>query len=274
MKRLLACAVLCLPAAASAAVAPESLGGAAAAAFASSPQDIRAAFAAAALQGAGPALQPALQPRPFSPSAAAGPVLARVSLSGQLNRNFRLLNERLGARVLDLGAATDAGFKKFYLTFTDGAGTALGALGNLNALRGSGVSIRLDPATAYNFRVSINIFNPVRGSTLWMEPTAGTSGPTQSVKTGAVLDAARARATRVVLDGSEYWIFYGSDVRADGRGFAATRSFLFVHEDGLSSKAWPLAAASLTPGRASVVDLGGVRAAVTLTADALLVGAP
>ncbi len=273
MKRILVLAAVLLPAAAAAAP-PEALGAAATRDFAASSRDLRAALTVAALQGAGPVLQPPLKPLPFSPSAAPGAVVARVPLAAQLNKNLHLLNERLGARLLDVGAATDAGFKKFYLTFTDRAGTQLGPLGDLNALRGSGVSLRLDPATAYNFRVSINIFNPVRGSTLWMAPVAGTSGPTQSVGTGTLLDAARARATVASLGGDEYWIFYGSDVRPDGAGFAPTRSFLFVHMDGLSSKAWPLAEASLTPGVTATVDLGGTTVRVTRTADALLVGAP
>ena len=133
------------------------------------------------------------------------------------------------------------------------------------------MDVRIDASTVYNFKVSINIFNPVRGSTLEMTPTAGTSGPDQSIKTGPLLDAVRARATLMTLNGEEYWIFYGRDALPEGGGFATTRSFLFVHMNGLSSKAWPLAEASLKPNAAAVVDLGGAKISVTLTSSGELV---
>ena len=143
-------------------------------------------------------------------------------------------------------------------------------VGDLNQLRGNGVDARIDGSTVYNFRVQINIFNPVRGSTLAMTPAEGTRGDSHSLKTGALLDAVRARATLMTLNGSEYWIFYGRDAAASG-GFAKTRSFLFVHMDGLSSKAWPLAESALTPNASSVVDLGGEKIAVTLSSAGELI---
>lgn len=263
MRNVLLSALLLLPAAAGA-QSLESLRAGAAAAFLNAPLLVRPALEAPAADQE-PVLQPALQPQPFRPSGAAGPVLARMNLASQLDRNLHVSNYRFGARPLDLGVATDAGFKKFFFAFSDPAGTVLGPIGDLNKLRGDGVDIRIDAATVYNFKVSINIFSPVRGSTLHMNPTAGTNGPEQSVKTGAVLDAVRARATLMTLGGQEYWIFYGRDALPEGGGFAATRSFLFVHMDGLSSKAWPLAEDALKPDAPAVVDLGGAKVSLTRT---------
>lgn len=217
-----------------------------------------------------PILQPPLRPSPMRPDAAPGAEIGRVDLAAQLDRNFHLTSQVFGARPLDLGAATDAAFSKFYLTFSDAKGTALAPLGDLNNLRGAGVNIRIDAGTVYNFRVQVNIFNPARGSTLKMTPTAGTRGPSHDMKTGAVLDAARSRATLFSAGGQEFWVFYGRQVLPDGSGFAADRSFLFVHEAGLSSKAWPLAESALKPGAAAVVDLGGTRVALTRTPEGML----
>jgi len=269
MKNLIACAVLLFPAAAGA-ESLEALRAGAAEGFAQSPALIRARFEAAAAAPE-PVLQPALRPRPFQAARTLGSVAARVNLAAQLDRNLHVASYRFGARPRDLGLATDAGFKRFFFTFAESGGTALAPIGSVNDLRGNGVNARVDAATVYNFKVNINIFSPVRGSTLAMSPVAGTAGPAQSVKTGALLDAVRARAALMTLGGEEYWIFYGRDALPGGGGFAPTRSFLFVHMNGLSSKAWPLAEGALTPDAPSVVDLGGVRIAVTRTAAGELV---
>jgi hypothetical protein len=234
--------------------------------FVSSPHDVMTSLQAAP-QNSEPVLQPALIPSPFRSSAALGAVLVKFDLSSQLDKNLHVTNDKFGSRPLDLGLATDSAFKKFFFTFTDRTATTLGAIGDLGQLRGNGVNIRIDGSTVYNFVVNINIFNPIRGSTLNMTPVSGTNGPDQSVKTGALLDAVRARAALMTLGGEEYWVFYGRDALPDGSGFAPTRSFLFVHLNGLSSKAWPLAESALKPGVPAVVDLGGAKVAATLTAS-------
>ncbi|MBI3565949.1 MAG: hypothetical protein HY079_12185 [Elusimicrobia bacterium] len=267
MNRLLALAVLLVPAAASSQGVPaEARRGAAADAFAGAPAALRAALEPASPE---PVLQPALKPVPLPPARVSAAPLAAVDLAAVLDRNLHVTNYRFGARALDLGVATDAGFKSFFLSFSDPAGTTLAPLGDLNRLRGDGVDARIDASTVYNFRVSISIFSPVRGSTLHMNPARGTAGPAHDLKTGALLDAARARATVLNARGGEYWMFYGRDALPSG-GFAPTRSFLFVHMDGLSSKAWPLAEAALAPGVPALVDLGGTRLALLKRADGTL----
>lgn len=267
MNRLLLAACVLVPSLAGAS-GLETLSASAERDFAGAPLAIGEALAPA--QAAQPILQPALKPSPFRPQESAGEVLGKLNLSAQLDRNLHVTNYKFGARPLDLGIATDAGFKQFFFTFTDRAGTVLAPIGSVSQLRGPGVDARIDASTVYNFKLKINIFNPVRGSTLQMNPTAGTSGPSQSVKSGALLDAVRARAVIFTLNGSEYWLFYGRDALASGV-FAKTRSFLFVHMDGLSSKAWPLAESSLKADTPAVVSLGDQQVSVTLASSGELV---
>jgi hypothetical protein len=223
------------------------------------------------LKPAEPVLQKALVPRPIRPFEAPGAVVGRVSLPSILDQNRRLLTRVFGARSLEVGAATDAAFSTYFLTFADAASTALAPFGDLGRLRGSGVEVRIDAATVYNFKVAANLFSPVRGSTLKMTPVRGTRGPQHDVKTGVLLDALRARSFVFKARGQEYWMLYGADAKPDGSGFASTRSFLFIKEDGLSTKAWPLAETRLKSGSTAVVDLGGVKLSLTRTAAGELV---
>jgi hypothetical protein len=271
MNRLLLVAALLVPAVASAQTL-ETLSAGAEARFAQSPASVRAALQSPAVDS-GPVLQPALIPSPFHSARAAGAPLATLDLAAVLDRNLHVTNYKFGARPLDLGVATDAGFKSFFLTFSDRAGTVLGPLGDLNRLRGDGAPVRIDASTVYNFRASINIFSPVRGSTLHMTPVQGTVGPSHDQNTGGLLDAIRARATLMTVHGEEYWIFYGRDALPGGGGFAPTRSFLFVHMNGLSSKAWPLAEGSLKEGAPAVVDLGGAKVSVLRVGGTMVVSA-
>jgi hypothetical protein len=225
--------------------------------------------AASRLRESSATLQPALQPRAAGPLK--GAVLARVTLAAQLDKNLHVTSAKFGARALDLGVATDAGFKSFYLGFSDASSVALAAVGEPRALIGGGVNARIDAKTVYNFRLAVNIFDPVKGSTLEMTPVSGTAGASSSINTGSLLSAVRARAAVFDAGGAEYWLFYGRDALADGSGFAATRSLLFVREDGLSTRTWPLAAAALKTGVPASVSLGGTTVTLTLGADGVLV---
>jgi hypothetical protein len=218
-----------------------------------------------------PVLQPPLSPRKLRRLEGPGAVVARVSLAAVLEQSRHILARTYGARALDLGIASDAAFSSYFLTFTDAKTTTLAALGDLNRLRGAGVDARIDAATWYNFKAAINIFSPVRGSTLKMTPVKGTRGPQNDIKTGALLDAIRARSTVFKARGQELWMFYGADAKPDASGFADTRSFLFIKEDGLSSKAWPLAESKLAVDSAASVDLGGLKLTLTRTAAGELV---
>lgn len=220
-----------------------------------------------------PVLQPHLRVLPFRPAGRMKEV-ARVDLAAQLDRQRALLARQLGAAPRDIGVASDAGLKNYYLTFTPAGQpgpVTLAPLGDLNRLRGSGVDARVDAATVYNFKVSVNIFSPTRKSTLHIKPAQGTRGPGHETKTGTLLDAVKARASVFRAGGKEFWLHFGTDVKDDGTGLAGTRSFLIIHENGLSSKAWPLAESALTPDRAGTVDLGGTRVTLLRTSAGQLV---
>jgi hypothetical protein len=218
-----------------------------------------------------PVLQPALSPSKLRPLDAPGAVVGKVVLSALMSANRRLVTRQFGGRTLDLGIVSDAAFSKKYLTFSDPATTSLALLGDMNRLRGAGLDARIDARTVYNFKVAINIFSPVRGSTLKLTPVQGTSGPAHEMKTGALLDAIRAKSFVFKAKGAELWLSYDADVLPDGSGFAETRSFLFTKEDGLSSKAWPLAEARLPVGSSAAVDLGGLKLTLTRTASGELI---
>lgn len=216
-----------------------------------------------------PVLKKPLDPTP--PSTAPGPVVARVALAGLFSANRHILTRTLGARPLDIGTASDAAFKQQFFTFSDPKTTTLAPIGDANRLRGPGVDARVDANTVYNFKIEVNLFSPVRGSTLKMTPTQGTRGPTHAVKTGAILDATRARSFVFRAHDQELWLFYDADVLPDGSGFAETRSFLFTKEAGLSSKSWPLAESKLVIDAAADVDLDGLRLNLTRTSAGELV---
>lgn len=278
MNRLLLAAVLLVPAAA-AAPSPESLGASAAWNFsgaALSARSLASAAARLALSAQKPN-QPILQEAPglrrLPAGQKLGSELGRVSLSAQLDKNLFIMKETLGSRSLDVGVAADAGAKNRFLTFTDRAGTTLGKIGSLSDLRGNGVDIRIDANTVYNFRVEVgSIFDdPVHKSILHITPTAGTSGPSDDMTTGALLDAMRAKSSLVTIDGDEYQIFYGRDAKTDGSGFADARSFLITHEAGMSTKAWPLAESSLPVDAPTVVTLGDAQVTMTRTSGGELI---
>lgn len=219
-----------------------------------------------------PVLQKPLVLAPVRPAAKEGAVVARVTLASIVENSKHVLSRVFGARALDLGVASDAGFQSYYLSFTDANNsTTLAPLGDLNRLRGAGVDVRIDASTVYNFKVSVNVFSPVRGSTLKMTPVQGTRGPQNDVKTGSVLDAIKAKSVVFKARGQELWLLYGRDAKPDASGYADTRSFLFIKEDGLSSKAWPLAESALPAGASAGVNLGGIKLSLTRTASGELI---
>jgi len=218
-----------------------------------------------------PVLQEPLAPTLMSPSRVSGPVVGKVALSALKSANRRITARQFGARTLDLGIASDASFSNKYFTFSDAKATTLAPLGDMNRLRGAGVNARVDAKTVYNFKVAVNIFSPVRGSTLKMAPAPGSGGPAHEMKTGALLDAIKARSFVFKAKGQELLLSYDADVLPDGSGFAATNSFLFTKEDGLSSKAWPLNESKLPLDTAGVVDLGGIKLTLTRTASGELI---
>lgn len=272
MRKTLACLILCLGIPAqSAAPTLEALAASCAAEFGAPPH-----FKFEPVQPQEPALEPTVPSEPLlqDPKAAPieetrvrGEIVGRFKLAAQLDRHRDLLTKPLGPKTWNISAAGDAGLKNYYLTFQLAGRLEIRPLGDLNRLRGKGIDVEIEPGVVYNFKVSVNIFNPARGSTLNITPVGATRGPRHDVKTGIILDAVKARSYVFNADGVEYWALYGTDVDPATGKLADTRTFLFVHEAGLSSKAWTLAEAQLPVGQSVQVDFGGNKYVLTRTVE-------
>ncbi len=205
--------------------------------------------------------------KPLPPSQAQGAVVGRANLAPQLDRHRDLLPRQLGPSLWNISAAGDAAFKNVFLTFEQKPKLVIAPLGDLDRLRGEGVDVAVAPGVTYNFRIVVNIFDPVRGSTLKITPVRGTQGPRHDVKTGVVLDAVKARSFVFSSGGVEYWMLYGTDVDPATNTLAKTRSLLFIREAGLSSKAWPVAETSLPVGQPTSATFGDQSFVLTRTAE-------
>ncbi len=203
---------------------------------------------------------------PLMPFEAPGALVGKILLPTILDKHRNLMNRQLGASNWDISLAGDAGFKTYFFTFAQGDKLVIAPMGDPNRLRGDGVNVRIDPATAYNFKVSINIFDPIRGSTLNITPIEGTKGPKHGIKTGLVLDAIKAKSYAFKTGGKEYWLLHGTDVDPKTNRLTDTRSLLFINEAGMSSKAWPLAESQLEAGKPLAVDFNGKRLVLTRSA--------
>jgi hypothetical protein len=249
---------------------------------AAQPSPESAAFSAEKLFFAAPAL-PRFQKTPaletilqdpaatlLAPARIAGGVVASVRLAGQLDRHRDLLTRQLGPTTWNISVAGDPAFKTWFLTFSNGSRLVIAPLGDLNRLRGDGIDVTVEPGVVYNFHVSINIFNPVRGSTLEIHAANGTSGPDHDINTGDLLDAIKAKSFVFNADGNEYWMLYGTDVDPATNTLGKTRSFAFIHEAGMSTKAWPMAESSLPEASPVGVTFGDKRLVLLRTADGAL----
>ena len=286
MKRALLAVLAVLPAAAWAAVTPESLRSAGEKSFFGGLIPIGNPMPT--LPPGAPVSSEPVDPRdpPLDPDAPVQPILVQpgleafphpagaplttVPLAGRLDFHRDILNLRLGASDWQVSLAADPKFDAQYFAFRQGDKVVLQKIKDVNELRGAGIVARLDANTAYRFKVNINIFSPVRGSTLKITPEPGTSGPSHQMKTGALLDGIKAKSFVFNADGNEYWMLYGTDVDPATERLAESRSLLFIHEDGLSSKAWPVAESALPVGAAVAVTLDKTKLVLTRGADGVL----
>lgn len=211
------------------------------------------------------------KPEPAAPAQALGQAVGQVSLSALLDHHRDLLpSQQLGSSNWDISVAGDPGFKKYFLTFQQSSNLVIRPLGDLNRLRGEGIDVTIAPGVVYHFHASIDIFNPVRGSTLEVHATQGTQGPDHDFNTGDVLDAVKAKAYVFSANGNEYWVLHGTDVDPATNKLTNTRSLLFIHEAGLSTKAWPVAEGALPVGQPTRVTFGDNSYVLTRSADGQL----
>ncbi|MFH2202077.1 MAG: hypothetical protein ABIJ96_03085 [Elusimicrobiota bacterium] len=207
---------------------------------------------------------------PLGPMLKVGPLIGEFKLAERLDSHSDLFTLQLGAKTYDISLAADPKFDIQYMKFLNEDTLILHRVQNANELRGKGIDVRLDEKTVYNFKVSVNIFNPTRGSTLKVTPVGGTRGPSHSIKTGSIFDAIKRESFVFRAGGQEFWLLYGTDIDPAADQPAATRSLLFVHENGLKSKAWPVAEGQLTADKPLVVGLGDTRIALVKSADGRL----
>lgn len=212
---------------------------------------------------------------PQDPAGALGATVGRFALAGQLDRHRDVLKKQLGGSNWDIGVAGDAAYKTWFLTFRQNQKLIIAPLGDLNRLRGDGIDVTIEPGLVYNFHVSINIFNPVRGSTLEITPTQGTQGPGyDDIKTGVILDSIKAHSYVFKADGVEYWTLYGTDVDPATNKLADTRSFAFIHLNGMNSKVWPVGEGSLPLNASTAATFGDNKYVLTRTAAELVIQKP
>jgi hypothetical protein len=211
------------------------------------------------------------KPRRFTATRSMGDVVGTIDLKPLLDHHRDLLKGKtLGAKPYDISVAGDAGFKNYFLTFQQAGSLLIAPLGDLNRLRGEGVDIQIEPGVVYNFKVSINIFDPVRGSTLQAHAVRGTRGPNHDIKTGTVLDLVKEKSAIFNADGNEYWVLHGTDVDPATNKLVDSRSLLFIHEAGMSTKAWPVAESALPAGQPTTVSFGDNQYVLTRSADGRL----
>ena len=201
----------------------------------------------------------------IGPQVEVGPLLGAFALAERLDSHSDLYTLQLGAKTYDISLASDPTFDVQYLSFRREDQQILHRIKNVNDLRGKGVNVRLDEATVYNFKVKANIFSPARGSTLKVTPVNGTQGPSHSIKTGNILDAVERESFVFKTGGKEFWLLYGTDIDPATDQPTDTRSFLIIHEEGLSSKAWPIAEGRVEAGKPLVVGLGDTQIALVKT---------
>jgi len=215
--------------------------------------------------------EPIFETPKFGPNAAGlGRDLGGFKLSDRLNSHSDLFTRKLGTRDWDLSVAGDPKFEISYLRLERPDEKQLHKIKDINELRGKGVNIKVDEKTIYNFKVSINIFSPTRGSTLKITPIQGTNGPKHKIKTGKILDRVEEESFVFKTAGKEFWTLYGTDVDPETNWFADTRSFLVIHENGLSTKAYPIGEGKLPIGQAVAVTLGDAKVVLRRSEDGFI----
>ncbi len=212
-----------------------------------------------------------VKPEIFTPDFGSfGAPLGSFNLSARLDSHRDLMTLQLGGTVWNVSSAADPKFEVLYLTFQNKDRVLTRRIKDLNSLRGEGVVVDVEPGVSYRFKVSVNIFSPVRGSTLQVTPVNGTQGPGHKMKTGAVLDAVKRESFVFKAGDKEFWVLFGTDMDPQADRFANTRSLLFIHEDGLSSKAWPVPESALTDEKPLGIALGETRISLLKGTDGTL----
>lgn len=199
-----------------------------------------------------------------------GPLLGSFVLAERLDGHRDVLTKQLGGIVYDIALANDPSFKIQYFSFRSGGQLLFKRIESLQKLRTEGIILTIDPKTTYKFKITPNIFDPVRGSSFTMDPVSPTQGPAHNLTTGELLDRIKAKSFLFRAGKKEYQVLYGTDVDPETEKLANTRSFLFTLEAGMNSKGWPIAEAALPLDRPTQVALDQTRIVLTRTSSGKL----
>jgi hypothetical protein len=194
-------------------------------------------------------------------------------LAQRLDTQRGMLTRQLGSQTWDIGVAGDSAFKVLYFTFRQPKRLLIVRINNIKDLIGNGVNVTLDSKTTYNFKVSIDYFSfdPVRDSTLHIDAVNGTAGQSyDDLSIGGLLDAWKAKSYVFNAGGNEFWTLYTTDVDPNTNQLAKTRSLVFVHYAGTSSKFYTMAEGALKAGQPYALSLGDTPINLVKTAAGLL----
>lgn len=213
-----------------------------------------------ALQQRDPRLGPVFErarTQKVPPSIGLADPIGKVNLASQLDKQLTMLQPKLGANPWYVGAAANSATNGFFITFMPlTKDRVIVESISYDRLKGNGQIVVLDEKTSYRVRLSPNIFDPVRGSMIYLDPVNGTAGASHKYKTGYLLDLTKQNSYVFKAKGKEFWLLYGTDIDEQNKKFADTRSFGFVNEAGMNTKVWTLPEAQVPVGEARAVALG------------------
>ena len=187
-----------------------------------------------------------------------GRLLGRITLSDLLAKRRGLLTMQLGPSVWTVDIAGDASFAKYFLLFRQGERLLIKPLGDPRQLADKkGVDMEIEPGLSYNFHIEVKMWSsdPVRQSRLQVRPKEGVQGPSYDFRIGDILDAIKSQSFVFFYGGMEYWTLYANDVDPATGALAPTRSFLFFHEECLSSRGWHFPESAVPVGQVLRVSL-------------------
>lgn len=194
-----------------------------------------------------------------------------VVLENLLNRVLFLGTVELGGNLWYLGSGIAANEDDLYITFIPQTRKSVVAEKlDRQRLGGSGRVIDLDEKTRYRIKLKINLGNPVRGSTINLDPMTPAFSKKYQLKTGDLLDSIKANSYVFQIQGKEFWLLYGRDIEPQQRRFAATRSLGFLQEAGLKTQLWTLPETQLPENETVPMKLGNVLLNLQKTTDGYL----
>lgn len=210
-------------------------------------------------------------PQMTTPAPPPGAVLLDASLPPLLDKHRDLLRQEIAGKEWALGVAATADVSRFYFTFEREGALVLLPVDKPKRLLNPGLSVEVEPSSFCSLRIHVGLlglFAPLRCATLKI---AAAGEKPREISTGELLDTLQGRAASFEHAMRKYWLLYSTDIDPDTDEPAGTRTLIFVREDGLKSRVWPVAEAAL--GEPALVDLGETRLVVALSGGRISISA-